>query len=168
VIKIENPQKEFIYFLEKNEKGELISIKTTGDVTVENDYYFKGKFKFEADSENINLILLSPFGANKFEGELRERIFLLTKILFSPLKYIGSTKVSKAFKRKNESVFKLEGGIEVVFDENKRFKRINLPEAKIFIVWNKDMPYNIKMKTKEGNITIEIKNIKTQFKNGKN
>ena len=137
-------------------------------MTVENDYYFKGKFKFEADSENINLILFSPFGANRFEGELKERIFLLTKILFSPLKYIGNTKVLKAFKTKNEFVFKLEGGIEVIFDENKKFKKINLPEARIFIVWENDMPYNIKMKTKEGDITIKIKNIKTQFKNGKN
>jgi len=168
VIKIEDPKEEFIHFLEKNEKGELISIKTKGDVTVKNNYYFKGKFKFEADSENINLIFLSPFGAEKLEGELKEKIFLLTKILFAPLKYMGNTRVLRAFKREKEFVFKLEGGIEVVFDENKKFKKINLPEARVLIVWDKDIPYNIKIKSKEGDIRIRIENIKAEFKNGKN
>ncbi len=84
------------------------------------------------------------------------------------MKYMGNTKILRAFKRKKEAIFKLEGGIEIVFDENKKLKNINLPETKIFIAWDKDMPYNIKMETKEALIEVEIKQLEIRFKNGKN
>ncbi|MEO0289624.1 MAG: hypothetical protein ABIN23_00435 [candidate division WOR-3 bacterium] len=167
-VKIENPEEKFFYLLKKNHKGKIEFINSKGDLVLENDFYYKGKFKFESDSLNTSLILYSPFGSDKIEGELKDNILLFIKIFFSPLDYISNIKLIKAFQSKKNYIFKLEGGIEIVFDENEKIKEIKLPELKIMIVWEKDLPYNIMMVTQNANINIKIDKMDIGFKNGKN
>ncbi len=163
VYKIQNPKEKFVYYLEKNTKGRLVYILTKGDVEIYNEFYFKGRFKFEADSENVKLIFLSPFGANKDAGKVKDRLFLLSKIFFSPLSYLKDINVLKGYKKGKSEVFELEGGIEIYFNTRGKFKILKFPDFKLSVVWKDSIPYNIKMDTKDLKMNIFIKKLKTRF-----
>lgn len=168
IVKIQNPEEKFLYLLKKNHKGKIEFIRSKGELILENDYYYKGKFKFESDSLNTSLILYSPFGSDKIEGELKDNILLFTKIFFSPFDYVSNIKLTKAFYRESKYIFRLEGGIEIVFDDKEKLREIKLPKIRINIVWDKDLPYNIKMTTRQAKVKIKIEKMDIGFKNGKN